>query len=114
VLTDSVSTYKVYDTDEKVLGYSCKILEMQKGNSWVKNYVSNELKMAPATYQKHKSYNWDFYGEKAGGGLILKSEHRFKNFVMKGVVTNIKTHPGDFNALEMDVKQIGEICNAKN
>lgn len=114
VLTDSVSAYKVYDTDEKVLGYSCKILEMQKRNSWVKYYVSSELKIAPATYQKHTSYNWDIYGEKAEGGLILKSEHRFKNFVMKGVVTNIKAHPGDFSALEIDVKQMNEICNAKN
>lgn len=113
-VTDSVLSTSLYDTDEKVLGYSCKILEMQKSNSWVKYYVSNELKIAPATYEKHKSYNWDIYGEKANGGLILKSEHRFKNFVMKGVATNVKAYPGDFSALEMDEKRMDEMCNAKN
>lgn len=114
VLTDSVFMYKLSETDEKILGYSCKILEMQKSNSWVKYYVSNELKIAPATYKKHRSYNWDIYGKKTEGGVILKSEHRFKNFVMKGVVTKIKAHSGDFSALEMGKNKMNEICNAKN
>lgn len=114
VLTDSIVTYKLYDTDEKILGHSCKILEMQKSNSWVIYYISNELKIAHATYGKHKSYNWDIYGEKANGGLILKSEHRFKNFVMKGVATNIKEYPQDFSALEIDENRMNEICNTKN
>lgn len=110
VLTDTVIAWKLYDTEEKILGYSCKILEMQKGNSWVKYYVSNDLKIAPATYVKHKSYNWDFYGQKAYGGLILKLEHRFKHFTMKGVVINVSKKNNSFKALEIQEVLFGEIC----
>jgi len=67
-ITDSVVSWKINDTNEKVLDQSCRILEIQKKNSWLKYFVSREMKIAPGTYQKHKSYNWDFYGEKAGGG----------------------------------------------
>ena len=35
VFTDSVLSYKMFDTDEKILGYSCKVLEIQKKNSWL-------------------------------------------------------------------------------
>jgi len=70
-------------------------------------------KVAPATYQKHKAYNWDVYGEKGGGGLILKMEHRFKYFSMKGTVTMIKDEPGDFKALQLDERKFLEICNNK-
>ena len=69
----------------------CRLLEIQKSNSWVKYYVSKEQKIAPATYQHHRSYNWDVYGEKAGGGLILRSEHRFKMFTMMGIATDVKS-----------------------
>jgi len=110
VLTDSIVTYKLYDTDEKILGHSCKILEMQKSNSWVKYYVCNELKIAPATYEKHKSYNWDIYGEIANGGLILKSEHRFKKFVMMGTATTINKINSNFTALQLDEKLFSQIC----
>jgi len=111
VVTDSVISWKIYDSDEKVLGQQCRILEMQKGNSWVKYYVSTEMKIAPATYQKHRSYNWDFYGEKASGGLILRSEHRFKKFTMKGEATAVSEEGSDFKALTIDNKKINEICN---
>ena len=108
--TDSVLSYKIFDTDEKILGYSCKILEIQKKNSWLQYYVSNELKIAPATYRSHRSYNWDFYGEKANGGLILKSEHRFKFFTMKGITTAINKIDGDFDALGIDEKLFSQFC----
>jgi len=114
VATDSVLSYKLSNTTEKILGYSCKILHMQKKNSWVRYYVSNQLKIAPATYQQHKSYNWDFYGEKAEGGLILRSEHHFKNFIMKGEETSVSRQPGNFSALEIDKTRIAQVCSAKN
>jgi hypothetical protein len=109
--TDSILSWKLYDTEEKILGYSCNILEMQKVNSWVKYYVSKELTTAPATYRKHKSYNWDIYGEKTEGGLILKSEHRFKKFTMTGIAIEVKNHDGNFKAFDMDKKKMAEICN---
>lgn len=101
VATDSVLNWKLYTTDEKVMGYSCKILELQKRNSLVKYYVSEELKIAPATYNKHKAYNMDVYGEKSGGGLILKLEHRFKNFTMKGVAVGINKKDHRYRAFQI-------------
>ena len=111
--TDSVLTFKLYDTGEKVLGYSCKILEIQKTSSWVKYYVSKEIKMSPVTYRKQRAYNWDFYGEKAEGGVVLKLEHRFKTFTMSGIATGLKEYDTDFKALQMDENKFAEICNVK-
>ena len=108
--TDSVISYKLFDTEEKILGYSCKILEIQKKNSWLRYYVSNDLKLAPGTYRRHASYNWDFYGEKANGGLILRSEHRFKYFTMKGIATVVELKTDNFKALEIDEQLFAQYC----
>ena len=110
--TDSVISYRLYDTDEKILGYPCKILEVQKKNSWLQYYVSNELKISPGTYRKHVSYNWDFYGEKTNGGLILRSEHRFKSFTMHGIATAVNIKPGNFKALEIDEKLFSQFASS--
>src|SRR5688572_37474 len=110
VFTDSVISYKLTHTDEKILGYSCKILEIQKKNSWLRYHVGNDLKIAPATYRQHISYNWDVYGDKANGGLILRSEHRFKYFTMKGTATAIELGAADFKALEIDEKLFSQFC----
>jgi hypothetical protein len=110
VATDSVLAIKIYDTDEKVLGYNCKILEMQKMNSSVNYYVSTELKIAPSTYKAHKAYNWDMYGEKTKGGLILKLEHRFKSFSMSGIAKNIIIIKSGFKAHEISDKDLVSFC----
>lgn len=107
---DSILSLKIYDTDEKILGYSCKILEMQKSGSRVKYYVSTDLHIAPATYQNHRSYNWDVYGEKANGGLILQSEHQFKAFTMKGIATKLETRWKEFKALEISDTLFSKHC----
>jgi len=111
--TDSVLSWKIYPADEILLGQNCDILELQKRTSFVRYYVSKEQRVAPATYQKHKAYNWDVYGEKANGGLILKLEHRFKNFIMKGTAIEVKNYDEKFKALEMDENNMIEICNRK-
>jgi hypothetical protein len=108
--TDSVVSFKLYDTDEKILGYSCKILEIQKKNSWLRYYVSNDLRIAPATYNKHASYNWDFYGDKANGGLILRSEHRLKYFTVKSIATSLSKRDEKFKAFEMDDALFSRYC----
>ena len=108
--TDSVISWKLIDTDEKILGYSCKILEIQKKNSWLQYYVSNDLKVGPATYRRHASYNWDFYGEKANGGLILRSEHRLRYFTLKGIATAINKSNSYFKALEIDERLFTQYC----
>lgn len=108
--TDSVMTFKIYNADEKILGYSCMVIEMQKKRSLVKYYYSNKLVMAPMTYNKHHAYNWDFYGSKTGGGLVLKVEHQFKDFTMTGVATNVNKELEEFRALEVDEEKFSEYC----
>jgi hypothetical protein len=114
IQTDSVLSWKLYPAAEKILGYDCNVLEMQKGNSWVKYHVAKDLKIAAATYRSHQSYNWDMYGEKASGGLILRSEHRFRDFTMTGYAVEIKQEGNDFKALELSSDSIRIICALKN
>ena len=108
--TDSVISIKEYATEEKVLGYDCRVIEMQKQRSLVKYYFSTVIRLAPATYEKHRAYNWDIYGEKAGGGLVLRLEHRFEHFTMKGIATSL--HKFDnFRALEIEDSVFARSCN---
>lgn len=88
--TDTVISYKEYKTDEKILGQPCKVIEWQGKYFYNILYVSTDVKISPATYRNHLAYNWKFYGEKADGGLILRSEHRFKNYTMKGMAVKMK------------------------
>jgi hypothetical protein len=109
--TDSVLSVKSYDTTEKVLGYACRVLEIQKKNSWVQYFIAKDLQIAPDTYQRHVAYNWDVYGKEAKGGLILKLEHRFLRFSMKGEVRLLeKSNNPTFRALEIDTVFFNKIC----
>lgn len=110
--TDAVLSWKLYDTTAKVMGQSCRILEMQKKNSWVRYYVSRETSIAPATYNRHRSYNMDFYGDKAKGGLILKLEHRFKHFTMKGQALEVINKGKQFSAFDIADEEFLKFCNA--
>jgi hypothetical protein len=111
--TDSILSFKIYDTDEKVLGYACRILEFQSKIFYTRYYISKELKIAPATYKKHLAYNWSFYGKKTEGGLILKLEHRFKRFTMSGIARYVDPMNKDFRALEIDDTTLKHICNVE-
>ena len=99
--TDSIISWKLYPSNEKLLNQECNILEIQKKNSWVKYYVSKKPRIAPGTYLIHKSYNMDLFGLKADGGLILKLEHRFKYFTMKGLAIEICEKDKQFKAFEI-------------
>lgn len=110
IMTDRVISARIYDTDEKILGYDCRVLEMQKENSLVKYYISTGLKIAPATYMHHRSYNWDTYGREASGGMILKLEHRFRYFTMQGIATGITSMPGNFRALDIPEEEWATHC----
>lgn len=101
IATDSVLNWKLYPTSEIIMGHSCKIFEMQKRSSWVKYYISEEAKIAPATYNKHRAYNMDIYGKNADGGLILKLEHRFKYFSMKGLAVDLSKKDNQYKAFEI-------------
>lgn len=102
VSTDTILSYKEYETNEKILGQKCKIIEWQGKYFYNIFYVSTDMQIAPTTYKNHVSYNWKFYGEKSKGGLILKSEHRFKNYTMKGIAVSMKEEKNDFTSLNID------------
>jgi hypothetical protein len=110
ISTDSVLSYKEYDSNEKVLGQKCKIIEWQGTYFYNVFYVSIEKQIAPNTYKNHVAYKWKFYGEKAKGGLILKSEHRFKNYTMKGIAVSIKEEKHGFKSLNIDMVNFERIC----
>lgn len=110
LLTDSVLSVKTSDTEEKILGHSCRVVEIQKKNSKVIYYYATDLQMAPLTYQHHRAYNWDVYGEAARGGMVLKLEHRFPGFTMKGTATAIQTGTGSFRALEISPGLFDSLC----
>jgi hypothetical protein len=110
IASDSIISFKVYDTEEKILGHTCMIVEYQTKTMWNRYYVSKQFKITPDTYKNHKAYNWNFYGEKSQGGLILKLEHRFKNYTMKGIATSIKQDGIDFKAIELNEDIISKAC----
>ena len=108
--TDSIHSFKIYNTDEKVLGYACRILEFESDIFHTRYWVSSDLRITPATYKNHKAYNWSFYGEHTNGGLILKLEHQFKSYTMKGIATAVSPGDKNFKALEMNEELIKQIC----
>ena len=108
--TDSILYYQIYGTDEKVLGHPCFTIEWQGKYFWNKYWVASDLRIAPGTYEKHLAYNWQFYGKKTGGGVILKLEHRFKNYTMHGIATSIETGGKKFRALEMEPSVFDQFC----
>jgi hypothetical protein len=110
VATDSVLWVKVYDTEEKIWGQTCKVIEFQTKLCWNRYHVSTNLHIAPATYQKHLAYNWQFYGQQTQGGLILQLEHRFKRYTMKGVATALTPQPQGFVALTLGDSAIQKAC----
>lgn len=109
--TDSILAYKLYNTDEKIVGYNCLILEFESNNFHTRYWVNNDLRITPATYKQHTAFNWRFYGEKTNGALILKTEHRFKNYTMVGTAVAIIPQNKNFTALEIDEHLIKQICN---
>jgi hypothetical protein len=114
VSTDTILSYKEYETNEKILGQKCKIIEWQGKYFYNIFYVSTDMQIAPTTYKNHVSYNWKFYGEKSKGGLILKSEHRFKNYTMKGIAVSMKEEKNDFTSLNIDTTYFELNCKLWN
>jgi hypothetical protein len=110
IATDTVISCKVYETKEKVLGHTCRIIKCQGKYFYNIFYVATELKMSPGTYKNHVAYNWKFYAEKTGGGIVLKSEHRFKNYTMKGIAVNIQSGGSEFKALSIGDDRFINTC----
>lgn len=108
--TDSILSIKDYSCSETILGYSCRILEMQKKNSWVRYYYATDMRIAKATYKNHRSYNWDTYGNHTKGGLILKLEHRFARFTMTGIAVAIDQQHKTFKALQIPDSLFAKYC----
>lgn len=87
---DSLLSFKVYDSEELILGQRCKVIDFRTINTFNRYHVSRDLFLPPDTYQKHIAYNWAFYGEQANGGIILRVEHHFPKFVMMGEATKVQ------------------------
>ncbi len=109
--TDSIISFRVYDSSQKILGHEIKVLEFQSKLFWTRYYVSKNLQIAPETYKKHTAYNLSFYGNQTDGGLILKLEHKFKNYTMFGDLSELKKHKPDFKAIEINRNEIMNACN---
>ena len=108
--SDSVFWHKIYDTDEKILGHSCRIIEYQGRHFLNRYYVSTELHLAPNTYKYHDAYNWSFYGNKTNGGLILKMEHIFDKYTMHGIATRIIPFAEGEKAMEVGEADFRRLC----
>lgn len=108
--TDSIISFKIYHTNEKIMGQNCRVIEWQGKYFYNRFYVSASYRIAPATYNKHLAYNWKFYGEKTGGALILKTEHRFRNYTMKGIAVSINKAGNLFSALTCDKEIFDKTC----
>jgi len=111
---DSVLSVSTYDTKEKILGYPCKVAELKKSRSSVLYYYTPELVMAPATYTRHRAYNWDRYGKETGGGLVLKLEHRFGVFTMTGTAQKVLTGGKEFQALQIPPDTLAALCGDRH
>ena len=99
--TDSIITFKKYETDIKILGQPIKVLEFQSKLFWTRYYVSKDLKISPKTYKDHIAYNMSFYGHQTDGGLILRVVHKFKNYTMIGEVISLEPFEDEFSALQL-------------
>ena len=109
--TDSIITFKIYPTKEKIQGQEVEVLEYQSKYFWTRYYMSKALKISPKTYKDHLAYNMSFYGDKTEGGLILKLEHRFENYSMRGDLLELKRYKPNFIAIEINKNEIINTCN---
>lgn len=109
--TDSIIYFNIYETNEEVLKQACKVVEYKSKSMWNQYMVSKEMKISPQTYKNHVAYNWQFYGVEAAGGLILRLEHRFPSYTMKGIATRIKIFYNSETALEISTEKIKNLCN---
>ena len=108
--TDSIIYFNVYETNEEVMRHSCKVIEYKSKQLWNQYFVSKEIKVSPNTYKDHFAYNMEFYGRESDGGLILKLEHRFKKYTMKGIATRIRIFYKSESALELSAEKIKKLC----
>ena len=110
VSTDSVLSYKYYDTETKILGHSCKILEFKSRFANNKYYISTDQHLNTNLYKNHEAYNWKFYGDKTDGGLILKLEHHFSDHSMIGNVESIQYFKPQELAIKEDLSFLLNKC----
>jgi hypothetical protein len=110
VATDSILYFKIYPSDTLVLGQECMVLEYQGKYFWNRYYVSAQSFLAPQTYQNHRAYNWQFYGEKSRGGLILKLEHRFEKYTMVGEAARITPFTKGELAIQASEERLLQLC----
>ncbi len=110
VYTDTATAVRLLETTEKVQGSDCSILEFTGRYFATRYWVSKRFILSPAVYNRHNAYNWRFYAEHSGGGLILKLEHRFKQYTMHGVARKIVSGNDSHSAINKEAQQLLERC----
>lgn len=107
---DTVLNWEVKNTDETILGEPVGILEFSTPNATHRFYYSLQHKTAPYNSDKHAAHNWKFYKEKAGGGVLLKTEHIFKDFTMTGIARRIDVREVAAEEFEIDKSKLVDEC----
>jgi hypothetical protein len=107
---DTVFSYQIIETGEKILGEEVNILEFVSKYATQRFYYSLKHKVAPFNYDKHLAYNWNFYKEKTNGGVLLKVEHIFKKFTMIGIATKIEAKEISIKEFRFDLNKLKAAC----
>ena len=78
------SNSTIYSKNEikKVKGKDCLIVYQENDYAKSKHYFSKNLKINPDIYLNHKAYQWDELMKNGNGGLVLRSEHSYKDYTL--------------------------------
>lgn len=111
IATDSVLSYRYYDTHLVIEGQKCKILEFTSRYGTNKYFVSQEMFLHPSLYKNHVAYNWKFYGDITNGGIILRLEHQFPGYTMTGTTNKLIQYSSNDIAFNIPENRLLEYCN---
>jgi hypothetical protein len=87
---DSVISYKIVPTDEVILGYPCKVLEIITRDGYSKYWFNDQVRIDPETYTRHAYGLWYFKLKLTNGALPLKALSENKQVRFESVARSIK------------------------
>jgi hypothetical protein len=91
---EKVISYEFKKTDVVVLGFKCELLEVKTDKGFHQYYFNRSLKSHPNSYKDHKMGLWNFFSEKTGGAISLKS------------ITDIKDSFNSIELISIDRKEL--------
>lgn len=87
---DSLISYTITDTEETILGYDCKLLEIKSTEGLTRYYFSPKIVVNPEDYKNHEYGFWKFSLEVTGGALPLKSISDYEDLKLVTVAKSIE------------------------